>query len=363
MAVYVVGCSAEVADVSQLPVTEEPVAGGFEAVDALSRALTPCSTLNVYMSPSGSDARTGLSSAQAVKTLARVQAVIRDYAPACPTVVKVGLGSYYGQSANWTYRSGFEIKFEPADGYASKVRPVFDGCSSENGACSEQTWFAVNVRGSTKLNFRYLKVQRYATAISFNGDRNDESRNIRDNAIYGMYFRYIGNGWAGAESHGGSTAAVRLVNADDNAIENSHFYDVTNRSGPALHAIYIAHSSDQNYVARNVFENVSSDAIRVRDYCFDNMIENNRITKAGTVGYSEWFCDSAVRGDCTKPDECWSWENTFANNTLDGKYDCSTMLVFKYYQTNAAANCTRPARGAVRLHTWENVKTATPCSL
>jgi hypothetical protein len=331
---------------------------------ATPRALTACSTLTVYMAPSGLDSNSGLSSSKPVKTLTRVQAVIQAYAPACPTVVKVGLGTYYDQSVTWTYRSGYEIKLEPADGYASQVRPVFDGCTSSSGACTQRTWFAVSALGATKLSFRYLRVQRYSTAISFNGNRDVEAQSIRDNRIYGMYFRYIGNGWAGAEAHTPSTAAVRFVNADDNFVENSHFYDVTNRTSLGnLHALYIAHSSDRNYVARNVLENISGDPIRVRDYGFQNVIDGNRITKAGVYAYSEWFCDSASRDDCTKPDECWSWENTFSNNTLDGKYDCSTLLVFNYSQTNVPANCTRPARGAVRLHTWGNVKTTTPCSM
>lgn len=322
-----------------------------------------CSTLNVYMSPTGSDANTGLSSSQPVKTLERVQNVIRQAAPQCATTVKVGLGTYYAQSVDWTYRTDFEIKFEPADGYASKVRPVFNGCSA-SGVCNQLTWFTVSVTGSTRLNFRYLRVQRYSTAISMNGNRDTESESIRHNKIYGMYFKAIGNGWAGAESHGTSTAAIRFVNADSNAVENCHFYDVTNRaSGGLLHALYIAHSSDANYVARNVFETVSGDAIRVRDYCFDNVIEGNRITRAGSVGYSEWFCDSDSRPDCTKPDECWSWENTFSNNTLDGTYSCSTMPVWKYFQTSSAGNCTRPPRGAVRLHTFGNTRSSTPCSL
>lgn len=346
-------------------------AGDGEQAGEQSAQSTSCTELDLYMAPAtsgGNDSHTGLSSAQAVETLARVQQIIKAKDPLCPTVVKVGLGTYSRQSVQWDYVPHSDITFEPIDGWASKTRPVFDGCpGGSNCSSNKLTWFQLltSTGASTKLHFRYLKVIRYWLAIELGGNRDVAAASVRDNSIYGMWFQYIGNGWAGSADAAGSPAAVDFVNVDNTAVENSHFYDITNKAGQGgmLHGVYIAHSSDNNLVARNVFENIAGDPIRVRDYSFNNVIDSNRFTKTGSAAYSEWFCDDANRSDCTKHDECWSWENTFSNNTLDGNASCGGLTTFRYEQTNVPAHCTRPPRGAVRLHTFGNTSTGTPCSL
>jgi len=319
----------------------------------------------VYMSPSGSDANSGRSSSSPVRTLNRVQDIIKAAAPSCPTEVRIRPGTYYGQRVEWTYVSGHEIKFMPADGTKAE-RPVFDGCSSATGPCTQGTWFELTgVYGvQSKLHFWYIRVQRYNTAIHFKGDKNDPSRYNGGNRIYGCYFYHIGNGWAGAESHGYGYGAVRLANSDDNVIENNRFYNITNSTHlGSIHAIYIAHKSDRNSIQRNGFERVSGDAIRVRDYSNYNIINENRISRAGKYGYSEWFCDSAQNSGCTlATDECRSYRNEFRNNTLDGTYSCQPMPTWVYYQTDYPANCSRPQLDP-RLSTSGNVRTSTPCSL
>lgn len=318
----------------------------------------------VYMSTSGSDANSGRSSSSPVHTLNRVQDIIRAAAPTCPTEVRIEPGTYYGQRVDWTYLSGHEIKFMPSDG-TNAARPVFDGCSSATGSCTQGTWLTLSgaYGVQSKLHFWYIRVQRYSTAISFNGLRDDLSGYNGGNRIYGCYFDRIGNGWAGAESHSPSTAAVRLVNSDDNVIENNHFYNITNATSPGLlHALYVAHKSERNSIQRNAFERVSGDAIRIRDYSNYNIINQNRISQAGSHGYSEWLCDSAQRTDCTLATECRSYQNEFRDNTLDGTYSCQPMSTWVYYQTDYPANCTR-AQLDPRLRTSGNVQTSTPCSL
>ncbi len=318
----------------------------------------------VYMTTSGNDANTGRTSSSPVRTLSRVQDIIRAAAPTCPTEVRIGTGTYYGQSVAWSYVSGHEIKFMPADG-TSAVRPVFDGCSSASGACTQLTWFTLSNSSGvhSKLHFWYIRVQRYNTAISFNGQRDNLAGYNGGNRIFGCYFDQLGNGWAGSTSHTYSTAAVRLVNSDDNVIENNHFYNIINSTSPAaLHAIYVAHKSDRNSILRNVFERVSGDAIRVRDYSNYNIINQNRITRAGAYGYSEWLCDSAQRTDCTLATECRSYQNEFRDNTLDGTYSCQPMTTWVYYQTDYPVNCAR-AQLDPRLRTSGNVQTSAPCSL
>jgi hypothetical protein len=365
-----------------LPVALLLACGGSGASDGFSeeglpeQRLTPladptaCSAnggagpFRVYMSTTGNDANSGRASTAPVLTLARVQDIIRAAAPTCNTEVRIGLGTYYGQQVNWTYVSGYQIKFMPEDG-TNAARPVFDGCSSATGSCTLATWFILSNSAGvpSKLHFWYIRVQRYSTAISFNGNRDNLAGSNGGNRIFGCYFDRIGNGWSGSSSHPPSTAAVRLVNSDDNIIENNHFYNITNSTSPTLlHAVYVAHKSDRNSILRNFFKNVSGDAIRVRDYSNYNIINQNRISRAGSYGYSEWFCDSARRTDCTLATECRSYQNEFRDNTLDGTYSCLPMSTWVYYQTDYPLNCTRPQLDP-RLRTSGNVQTATPCSL
>jgi hypothetical protein len=75
----------------------------------------------------------------------------------------------------------------------------------------------------TNLVFEGLTVTRYATAISFNGNRNDVAQFKGRNRIIGNRFIDIG----GDDDKGrDSTAVIRFVNSDDNIIENNLFKGV-----------------------------------------------------------------------------------------------------------------------------------------
>jgi hypothetical protein len=255
------------------------------------------------------------------------------------------------------------IRFMPRDD--DRNRPVFDGCLA-SGACPGGTWLTLRHAGGeeTNLHFEYIRVQRYGTAISLNGDRNAEPTSNGSNRIYGCYFDRIGNVFNASLSP--STAAVRLVNSDDNEIANNHFVDVVNAtSGGLIHALYVAHMSDRNRIERNRFVRSTGDPVRLRDYSNDNVVRDNTFIQVGTTaGYTDWYCDHDARTDCTKPTaECPSWNNQFRDNTLDGSFTCDPLGVWELFQDDTTTGCAPPSATAARVRTSGNVQTPTPCSM
>lgn len=332
--------------------------------DAASSPDATPAPLRLYMAPDGDDERSGESSAEAVRSLDRIQEILIANPPARDVEVAIAAGTYRGQRVTWTFTMpDHRIVFRRAD--PDGERPVFDGCLSD-GSCPGGTWFSLDKEHGTpsNLEFVYLRVTRYRTAISFNGDRNQGGTSSGANRIYGCYFDRIGNGFEPSLAR--STAAVRLVNSDDNVIANNHFVDVINvDSGALIHAIYLAHGSERNEIARNRFFRSTGDPVRVRDYSNGNVIVDNRFIQVGNhAGYTEWYCDHDTRDDCTKVGpECPSWQNQFRDNTLDGTWTCDRLSTFEYFQDATATGCSPPTDDAVRLRTSGNEHTATPCSL
>lgn len=182
----------------------------------------PSGPLQIWMSPTGSDSNDGLTAAKAVTSLARVQAILVARHGTKPwdrdVEVRIAPGRYVGQTVTWTHTSPTrKITFMPAAD--DKNRPVFDGCSSDTN-CVTGSFFRLSSSAGAKTNlaFEYLKVIRYRTAFSFDGNRNDAKKYNGGNRIYGCWLEDIGNGHAaGLEP---STAAVRLVNSDHNTIRH-----------------------------------------------------------------------------------------------------------------------------------------------
>ena len=319
----------------------------------------------IYLAPNGDDALDGRNETTAIRSLERAHDLIAATPIDADVEVRIGLGTYYDQRVTWTVtHPDHRISFVrwPAD---ATTRPVFDGCVSENGACPGGTWFRLRHSDGeeTNLVFHYIHVKRYGTAISLDGARNAEATSNGSNRIFGCFFEDIGNEFNPSLSP--STAAVRLVNSDDNEIINNHFVDVVNTtSGGLIHAIYAAHMSDRNQILRNRFKRSSGDPVRVRDYSNDNVINENRFIQVGTAaGYTDWYCDHDVRDDCTKVGpECPSWGNQFRDNVLDGKFDCSPLGTFEYFQDDTTTGCSPPGADARRLRTSGNTQHTPPCT-
>lgn len=325
-------------------------------------ATAPAGPFVLWMAPDGEDTRDGRTPQTAIQTLGRAHQILKGAAPTTDVEVRIAPGRYRGQKVVWTFSvPGHTVTLTRLAG--EQARPVFDGCLSADN-CPGGTWFILQRKDGqrTGIVFHYLHIENYQTAISFNGGRDAESQSNGGNRIYGCYFNRIGNVFNPALAP--STAAVRLVNSDDNEIANNHFVNIINTTSPGLlHAIYAAHMSDRNQIARNRFENNAGDPVRLRDFSNDNVIQNNRFKKVGIeAGYTEWYCDHAARTDCTKPTpECPSWGNQFRDNELNGNYACAQLATFKYFQGDSTAGCAPPSAEARRLRTSGNTHTARPC--
>lgn len=323
---------------------------------------TPDGPFRFWLAPDGDDSRTGLTESEAVATLDRAQDLVKSHGPTTDVEIYIKSGRYRGQSVLWdVVIPGKTITFTRTPDATD--RPIFDGCLSDTN-CPGGTLFRLRVSdgSATGLVFNYIRVENYQTALSFDGNRNSEGQSNGGNRVYGCYFYRIGNVFN--PSVDPSTAVVRLVNSDDNVIENNHFHDVINTTQPnRIHAIYAAHMSDRNQIARNRFYNNSGDAVRLRDYSNDNTIVDNTFIKAGQfAGYTEWYCDHDARDDCTKTSpECPSWGNQFRRNALDGNYQCDALGTFEYFQGDSTTGCSAPSANARRLRTSDNTRTSTPC--
>ncbi len=328
---------------------------------------TESEPLEIYLAPDGDNSQSGLSVDEPVLTLERAEALVAADGGHRDVIVYIAPGRYFGQKITWTTTMlNHSITFRRL--FSGGDRPVFDGCLVPPPAPAEEcpggTWFKLtHSRGeATNLRFEYIRVENYQTAISLNGSRNQESTSNSHNRIYGCYFFNIGNDFNSELKP--STAAVRLVNSDDNRIVNNHFVRIINASrGGLLHAIYVAHMSDRNSILRNRFWFGTGDPVRVRDYSNDNTISNNRFIQIGTeAGYTDWYCDHDERDDCTKQGpECPSWGNQFRNNFLDGTMKCKTLRGFHYYQDDTTSGCVAPT-GKRRLRTSGNTVSDLPCS-
>ncbi|MDH5823557.1 right-handed parallel beta-helix repeat-containing protein [Luteimonas sp. RD2P54] len=313
----------------------------------LATGIAQAAPYKLFLSATGHDSNSGLTPAASIRTLQRANQLLESASPATPVEIHIAQGVYHDQQVDWTFTNGQLITFTPIN--FTNDRPVFEG----NGAA---LWF--NYRGTdgtSRLNFRYLRVQNYNTAMSFSGNRNDINAWNGGNKIQGMYFYNIG----GVYSIGGySTAALRLVNSRNNHIVNNHFVNVLNHAGDGahIHAIYAAHHSSSNLIERNKFVNSNGDPIRIRDASDFNQILDNRFFDTGLGAfYSDWYC-THDRTDCTKPTpECPSIGNEFRYNELNDGYE-GWISVFKLYgPDNACGVLAQP-----RLRTSGNYRPEPP---
>ncbi|WKD50244.1 hypothetical protein [Microbulbifer spongiae] len=312
-------------------------------------------SFKIFISPSGNDYNEGLTNSYPIKTLSRAQDVLELYNSGLPVEIHINQGTYYHQSVFWTYTNGHSITFTPVN--FTNERPVFDGGGNIN------TWFTLSKsnRSSSKLKFRYIKVQNYHTAMSFEGKRNYVSNWNSENELYGMFFYRIGGKYT---NFGNSTAAVRFVNSRSNSIANTHFVDILNNSAgaSAIHAIYFAHYSSHNEVLRNRFLRINGDPIKVRDESNYNYMADNRFYSSGRIAfYQGWYCNADTRGwnldgsnpgGCTKSTgECPSIGNVFRSNYLYGGYGGAIKVFDIREDDNYCGPLSSP-----RLRTSNNVK-------
>lgn len=316
--------------------------------------------LNIYVSPSGNDAATGLSANAAVLTLTRAHAIASARMKSSPTdiIVNIAPGTYYNQSVTWTaVHKDYYVIIKGTQPYS---RPRFDGrIDGQATLGAKRAFFVLNYGGSaSNLTIENLSIAYYAEAISFNGKREnpDSGFNGFNKIIYNQFDR-IGSLYMTDKTPG--YAVVRFLNSRNNVVSGNTFTNIHNMTAEKglLHSLYIASYSGNNTISGNLFRSQSGDPIRIRDYSNFNAISKNEIDRSGTAGYSEWYCEQATQANCTKAiPECPSWGNTFTENNL------KSVGVFKIYinptydaSTSACKLAPPAAASGKRLRTALNV--------
>lgn len=302
-------------------------------------------TLDIYLSPTGSDAAQGRSPEEPVASLTRAQAIVAAAAAGHQEVrVLFAPGVYRGQNVVWKTFPGIWIRFMPA---VAGTKVIFDGRKAQ-----ESVFF----RGtppepkkdtkalSMKLEFRDVVIRYYCEGVSLRSWSDDvRVAGGRDNIIRGSTFEYIGSKYDPVirknKQRGGCTAAVRLMGVENNLVENNIFSHIVNieksktalnRYGPEhLHAIYIANMSRNNKILNNKFDDFSGDPVRIRDRSDGNHVKNNSFgspsenTKPGGIyAISQWYCNASIEA-CLRQyanrKECPSAALEYSGNRFEEK--------------------------------------------
>ena len=114
-----------------------------------------------------------------------------------------------------------------------------------------------------------------------------------------------------------------------------------------------------NTITLNKFENISAEAIKVRDRSNFNVVEHNTFTATGGVSaYRDQFCDQAcVNANPGTSRQCASYGNKFYFNTIGASFtggQQNTWTLDPPGQTYAGnSGCSIPA-GEERLHEGSN---------
>lgn len=290
--------------------------------------------VTVHVSPNGYDSKNGLAETDPVATLQRALKLAESAASPELTMVRIALqqGTYKAQSAITSgHPGGVPIIIMSA----GSGRATFDG-DGKGGA-----WLTLKPRNGESSNLRIigLEVTNYETVIDVDGNRNNQriwagGMEIRDNN-----FNKIGN--IARVGSNPSTAAIRLVNSDNNIIKNNTFKNIRNttRCG-LLHSLYISHGSSDNLIEGNTFEDSCGDAIRFRDRSDNNVVRKNTFIDAWSKSpVSDWFCNPKHKDNCTKSSgECPSSNLLLEGNKVIAKRAPYTDI-FVSYGGDPPENC------------------------
>lgn len=266
----------------------------------------------LYLSPTGNDQADGRSAQAPLATLGAALTRAAQAADGEETRVIVLPGLYRGQSVDIDGRrlhGALTIAGTASDPAAF---PAFIGDGSA-------TW--LRYRGAegrdSGLTIRGLRIARYATAISLNGNRNDPAAFNRGTVLENLVLAQIGSDASAGNAP--STAAIRLVNAQDTVVRGVFFHTIRNtpraRCG-GLHAIYLASHSTGARIEGNTFQDFCGSAIKLRDASGQATIRANHFRDADNApAIEEWFCDMDRTSECTKAGgECPSTGITVTGN-------------------------------------------------
>ena len=312
----------------------------------------------LYVAPAGDDARSAQSPAEAVRTLGRIQDLLkaRGFKEAERRIVVRFLpGTYRGLEVTWDFVApGRSITFEPDDYQSGRFTVVMDGQNSD-----ARRFFLLRLTESppddapiaTAITIRGLHITNYCEGISF-GDWKSKAV-VSGNLVEGNRLTRIGSMFQSPTRQadgrmmptGDCVAAIRLQRAANNVIRGNVFEEIENlpakqtasaKYGPLLlHAIYLANRSSGNLIEGNRFDRFSESPVRIRAESNDTRVVNNTFAdpvfparlKAGyqIKAISQWYCNEAVPACRDKADdgntECPSLGTQIIGNRVVGPLD------------------------------------------
>jgi endoglucanase len=190
------------------------------------------------------------------------------------------------------------------------------------------------------------------------------SAGLNGNSVKGMTFQNIGDKYGPGPGIDGF-GAILLTDSSNNIISNNTFDNIENTGSTTgqIHGIYDTHFSSTNAITSNKFENISAEAIKVRDRSNFNVVEHNTFTATGGVSaYRDQFCDQAcVNANPGTSRQCASYGNKFYFNTIGTSFTGGQQSAWtldppgETYAGNSG--CSIPA-GEERLHEGSNTLAA-----
>lgn len=351
----------------------------------------PAEVFTVYMAPAaagGSDGNSGLTVAEPVTTLVRVEQILRAFQPDSDVEVRIKQGVYEAPPMqNWRfYAPGHTVSFLPVDyqygeGYDDIAgRPVFRNKRNADGTYPDGFWLIarpgtnagdpLHDGGTSALRFYYLQVEYYSAGgvgiqpgLATDGRYDPPiqlkaNNGLNGNTFFGMYFANVGNKWTGGRYGYG---AIVLTNSSRNTITNNHFVNIENTAAwrGYIHGVYATHFSSSNQVTGNRFAYIGGNPVKTRDRSSLNNFEHNTFTRTGdTTYYRDDICDRPCAIDNNLVRECAGHDNRFVNNTLVSGYEGAQIPVWLLSpagNTYAGGSPCTLDTGEVRLHTGGNV--------
>lgn len=309
-------------------VTTLLLAAGAQAAALRPSELKDNSDVTFYVAANGDDSRSGATPADAVRTLGRVQELLKSRTlkdTERQIAVKFVPGRYSGLGVAWNFVApGRTILFEPQNYQRGKSSVVIDGQGGDVAQFFRLRIVTPTADGETLdtgLVFRGLDITNYCEGISF-GDWKSKA-NVSGNMIEDNRFLRIGSKYQTPSKQpdgrrmpeGACVAAVRLQQASGNVVRGNVFQDIENlpakstakaKYGPLLlHSIYLSNYSSDNLIEGNRFARFSGSPVRIRAQSDNNRIIDNSFdapTYPGKVppGYrikavSQWYCNDAVK--------------------------------------------------------------------
>ena len=281
----------------------------------------------VYVAPNGDDSRSGKLPAEALRSLKRVQQLLKSQSlriEGKQLTVKMLPGTYRNMGVDWDYVApGKQIVFEPAEATPpGKYSVIVSGNGDELGQffrlrITEPSTTPVN----TGIVIRNLHVTDFCEGVSL-GDWKSKGP-AAGNVIEGNLFSRIGSKYETPTPQptgkplpdGKCVAGIRVQDSTQNTIRGNTFAQIENlpsgqtgakKYGPALlHAIYVSNKSTANRIENNTFREFTGSPVRIRASSNDNVVAGNTfespIYVAQTEGkytisaVSQWYCNDAVK--------------------------------------------------------------------